>query len=69
MIVPTHRNRSILTQRKLISYDLDDDDVENGEDVDDGTSCASSNESGHNAHTAFSGENNEIHSLAVGIKY
>lgn len=63
VMVPTHRNRSILTQRKLISYDLNDDDVENSEDCDDGTSCPSSGESGRNSphtHTAYSGENNQI---------
>lgn len=60
VMVSMHRNRSILTQRKLISYCLDDDDVENGKDYDDGTSCTSSVESvGRNSphtHTAYSGD-------------
>lgn len=70
VMVPLNRNRSILTQRKLISYDLDDDDAQNSEDNDDGTSYTSSGESGGrdspHTHAAYSGE---IHIHTVVIKY
>lgn len=72
---PSHRNRSILTQRKLISYDFDDDDDDKDyyRDVDDnsdGTSRTSSESSGRNsphAHTAYTGEKhkNKIHTVVV----